>query len=189
MAKKYYLVILAVLMSLLFVGCGVPQEDYDSLLSEKVSLETELTSAQNQLQSAQSQLQSTQDQLQSTQSDLQSAQDEPESARADLKSTQSELASTKSDLTSSNWQVDAQRQKMDEAKTFAEMLSTLFVPAFEGKTINEFQLLSDWLESVKAIDDPEVQRLFQRVLDSEGGTQELLDFYVYVFKTLPQVLE
>ena len=78
---------------------------------------------------------------------------------------------------------------MAEAKTFAEVISIVFVPALTGEIVNEVELLFQWREAIQDTGDVELQRLFDAVVDSDAGDQELMDFFIYIFKTLPKMLE
>lgn len=94
MVKRWLSVgIMLLLMSLLAVGCGIPKEDYEAVVTER-------DMAQAELQSVSSELELKKTELQTTQSELETVRTEFESTKTELQSVQDELDTAKSSLTS-----------------------------------------------------------------------------------------
>lgn len=169
MKKKYFLVGF-VLLSVLFLlaGCGVAQEQYDTVAAE-------LDKAQKVVQSARAELESAQARV----SELTDSQGR---AEAELETVRSELSAIQST-------VETQEKIIANAKTFTEVISILFVPALTGESVNEVELLFQWRQAIKDTGDAELQRLFDAVVDSDAADRELMDFFIYIFETLPEMLE
>ncbi len=58
MRKKCLLIAIALLLSLLVIGCGVPREEYDAVLAARDAGQAEVASLQSELAKAQSQVES-----------------------------------------------------------------------------------------------------------------------------------
>lgn len=114
-----------------------------------------------------------------------------EAVVAERDSVQSELQSVRSELSAVQLTIEAQEQAMAQAKTAAEIINALFIPVLKGEEslIDPFEFLFEWSDKVKAAEDAELQRLFNAVMDSEAGDQELMDFFLYLFESIPKTLE
>jgi Skp family chaperone for outer membrane proteins len=107
--KKWFLLgVTLLLASLLAVGCGVPQEDYDAVVAERDAAQAEATSLQSELAGVQGELDDTKRDLSTTESnlataesDLATAQNEIKSAQTSASEARSQLNSMKADMTSS----------------------------------------------------------------------------------------
>ena len=169
MRKKGFLAgVVLLLVLLLTVGCGVPKEDYEAVVAERDSAQTELQSVKSELDGVESQL---------------------DVVKTELATVKAELQSTQSELSAAQSTMQAQEQEIAKAKTFAELISMVFVPALAGEEVNEVELLFQWRDKVEAAGDAELQRLFDAVMDSEGGDPEILAFFLYLFENLPKALE
>jgi len=113
-------VAMVLLAALLLVGCGVPQEEHDEVVTERdaalsqvVSLQSDLTEAQDEIEKLESDLVTTESNLiivkeerDKAQSDLSSAQSQVSSAQNQISSLQSELIKTESYLSATEEQLD-----------------------------------------------------------------------------------
>ena len=204
MARRWILVgMIFLLLPWLLVGCGISQEVYDAamveldaIVAEKDSLAANLQSVQSEFDAAKSNLDSVKTELESMKSEFQSSQNEfntmkseLESVLAELDSAKLEIESLQAELSTSQSQLQINEDTIEKAKTFAEVISSLFVPALKGEFVNEFKLATQWLNSIQAIDDPVAERLAEAIIDTEGSEQALTDFYLYIFESLPQILE
>ena len=197
MRKRWFLVgMMFLLVPWLLVGCGVAQEVYDAAVAERDSLVANLQSVQSELDAAKSKLQLVQSELdksklelESVSGELESVSGELESAKSEFDAAKSELRSVQSELSATQSTIKTQEQTMAKAQTFAEVLSVIFVPALTGEPVNEIELLAEWMGNIQAAEDAELQRLFFAALSSGGGESELIDFFIYVFETLPKLLE
>ena len=211
MRKRWFLVgMMFLLVPWLLVGCGVAQEVYDAAVAERDSLVANLQSVQSELDAAKSKLQLVQSELDKSKLELESVSGELESVSGELESVKSELdpmtsklqsaksefdaakselRSVQSELSATQSTIKTQEQTMAKAQTFAEVLSVIFVPALTGEPVNEIELLAEWMGNIQAAEDAELQRLFFAALSSGGGESELIDFFIYVFETLPKLLE
>jgi len=99
MAKKWFLVGgILLLVSLLVVGCGVPQEQYDALSSDLSKAQQELQSIKAELGSAQAKVSELTSSLRKAETDLEATQTDLEATQTDLKATQTDLGATQTDL-------------------------------------------------------------------------------------------
>lgn len=195
MKKKWFLVG-AVCLSLLVVGCGLPQEEHDAVVAERDTAQAELTSLRNELAGVQSELDDTKSDLSARDSELATAKSDLatvltqiESLESDVSSANSRVSSANSKLSSANSELSAIKQGMEKAETFAGVISALFVPILKGEDFNALEVFMNWTESINAVDDPEVKRLFNEIIASSGGDQELTALYLYIFETLPGLLK
>lgn len=203
MRKRWFLVgMIFLLVPWLLVGCGVAQEQYDAVMADLGKAQQELQSVKDELQTTQAKVSELTSSLEKAETKLETTQTELDTTKAknsemtsnlektqtELDATQAELLSAKSHLSAAQSTIETQEQTMTKAQTFAEVLSIIFVPAMTGEPVNEFELLIRWIGKIKATEDAEFQRLFDAVIDSEGGESELIDFLVYVFETLPKLL-
>lgn len=87
--------------------------------------------------------------------------------------------------------VEAQvlREKIARAKTVAEIINALFVPVFKGEEVDPVNLLFEWRDKIEATGDAVLKEKFQAVMDSEGRDQEVMDLLLYLFESLPRILE
>ena len=183
MRKRWFLVGMVILLVPgLLGGCGVAQEQHDAVVAERNAAQAEAASLQSDLDTAQAG-------VSSLTSDLDAAQVEAESLASDLDTAQAEVASLTSELSAAQSTVKTQEETIAKAKTFAEVISIVFVPALAGESVNEVELLFQWRDTVQDTGDVVLQRLFDAVMDSEAGDQELTDFFLYIFETLPKMLE
>ena len=203
MRKRWFLVgMIFLLLSVLTVGCGVSEEVHNAVAAERdavqaqvntlkaeiAALQSELINAQAQTTSLQGDLSKALAQTASVQGQLDTAKSELQSTRNELDATKSELLLVESQLSAAQSTIEAQDQTMTKAKTFAEVISTLFVPALKGEPVDEFELALQWLASIQALEDPEADRLANAIITSGGGEQEFTDFYLYILETLPKIL-
>jgi len=97
------------LVSLLVVGCGVPQEEYDTVLDEAEVVKVEAASLQNQLNDAKSDLAKAESELAEAQSELARMQDEIEAAQSSKAAALSEISSLNSRVSSLQSQIASLR--------------------------------------------------------------------------------
>lgn len=168
MNKRWFLAGLLLLVPGLLGGCGVAQEQYDAVAAE-------LDKAQQVVQSARA--------------DMDSARAEALELTAGLGEAEAELESVRSELTAIQSSMEAQEKIIANARTFTEVVSMIFVPALTGESVDEVELLFQWGQAIKDTGDAELQRLFDAVVDSDAGDRELMDFFIYIFETLPKMLE
>jgi len=108
MAKRYFMVVIVLLLaSLLVVGCGVPQQDYDTALfeaqaakSQASSLQSELSTARTDLDTARSEIDELQADLDTAESDLAEAQDQISSLTGQVSSLQTNVSSLRDEISS-----------------------------------------------------------------------------------------
>lgn len=99
MAKRWFLVgVMLLLVSLMMVGCGVPQEEHDAVLAERDAAQAELASLQSDLATTQSQLATTESDLTALKADLETAKADLETAKANLETANSKISTLQADL-------------------------------------------------------------------------------------------
>lgn len=116
---------------------------------------------------------------------------ERDSTQAELQSVRSELETVKDELSAAQSTMQAQGQAMAKAKAEAEILSALFVPMLEGEEgeVDPFSFLFEWEGKVEATGDPVLKQKFKALFDSEAGDEEMGDFFLYIFKNIPEILQ
>ena len=88
MFRRWFLVGVLLLASLLVVGCGIPQEQYDAVAAD-------LNKAQQDLQSAESELATSQSKVSELTSSLEKEKSDLEAVQAQLDTVRQELTETK----------------------------------------------------------------------------------------------
>jgi septal ring factor EnvC (AmiA/AmiB activator) len=97
MRKQWFLLAFSMLlMALLVVGCGIPQDQYDAVVTERDSAQTELQSVKAELQSVKTELQSVNTELTASQSKVSELTSNLDGKKAELEATKKELADIKS---------------------------------------------------------------------------------------------
>jgi len=128
-------------------------------------------------------------QVKSLQSDLKAAQSQIKTLQSDCGSLRSDYDKAKSDAGAAQAEVQTLKEKMARAKTAAEIINALFVPVFEGKEVDPVNLLFEWTDKIEATGDAVLKEKFQAVMDSEGRDQEVMDLFLYLFESIPKILE
>jgi len=152
--KKRLLLAGVVCFSLLVVGCGIPQEELDTLRAEKDSIQQELESTQSRLQSTESKLESTQLELDSTKSEFLSIKSDLESTQGELDSVSTELQSVKNQLSSSQSTVRSQKSDMSKASNYVKALNVFLYPVRKEagmEQLLDFEDESEWLKTLDNI--------------------------------------
>jgi hypothetical protein len=110
MLRRRLLVSVMLLASLVVVGCGIPQEDYDAVVAD-------LNKAQQELQSVKAELDKTEADLTDTEADLADTEAELMTAKAELETEQAEVQLYESRLAEAHtyaevWDVDVDPQRL-----------------------------------------------------------------------------
>lgn len=161
MRKRWFIygTVILLIFPLLLSGCGVSQEEYNVVLAERDAAKTE---------------------VQLLQSDLAEAQAQIQSLIKDSVEAQAEL--------------QASKERMLQAKTNAEIVNSIFIPAVTGELdeISEIEAMSLVIEGrdkIKTTEDSQMMTKFEALIDSKFGEEQMLDFFVYVLKRIPEILE
>ncbi|MFC2020469.1 hypothetical protein ACFLU1_01555 [Chloroflexota bacterium] len=152
MARRRFLIVAVLIVSSLAVSCGIPQEEYDTAVVAKDSIQLELDSVQSQLKSIQSELESTQSEAESAQNELESIQSELESTQSDLEEINAELQSVKSQLSSSQSTVRNQKSNMDKASNYVAALNVFLYPVRKEAGMEQLIDFEDEVEWLKTLD-------------------------------------
>lgn len=167
-AKHHVIGIMLLLVPLILATCtaGVSQEEYDKVKSE-------LATAQAQVEGLESDLSTAQDQIETLESEYEDVQN---------------------DLRDSQDKVESLEEKIKQAKAKAEVLNGLFVPALTGELdqMTEEEAMSyflEWRDTIEATGDPEMKEKFQGLIDSGFADNEMMDFFLYLFESIPDTLE
>jgi DNA repair exonuclease SbcCD ATPase subunit len=197
MKKIYIFLVLVLTMTLLStVSCssGISQELYDKVnndlgvaQAQVQKLQGDLSTAQTQSQKSQGDLTNAQAQVQKLQSDLSTAQSQTEKLQGELSTAQSQSQKLQVDLTTA-------QSKMNVAKTKIGIINDIFLPAIRGdfdnySTADILKIFFGWQDKIKTIGDAALTAKFQAIIESGGGDTETLDFFVYLFESLPKSLD
>ena len=138
-----------IILSLLLVGCGIPHEQYyatiaerDKTVSELQIVKTKLAETEKTYQTVagesvkvKAELESAKIELEDTEETLQTTQKELQLTQTELENTKEEMETTISALEDSKSIIQNREKSMLKAKTFAELLSSTFVPPIKGKAL------------------------------------------------------
>lgn len=169
--KAVLSMLVVVVVLVLLVSCGISQEQYNTVVTERETAKAELRAVQTELEKVKA--------------EAQLAQNELEAVKTELQSITDELSIYKS-------KVQEQEEAMATARTFVEVISSLFVPAMKGEVTTETEMARlgiSWLASIQNLEDEEANRLFEECIDSNFADQETLEFFLYIFETLPKILD
>ena len=127
MKRVMLLVVTFIILVILVSGCGIPQEDYDAVVSERDTALAEISSLQSELDATETALNLTKEELNNKEKELASSQSEVESLESELSDVNSKLSSANSRLLTAN----------SELSTIKEVY-----PPRDFDSISE---LNDWL--------------------------------------------
>lgn len=105
MLKRLPLVGLVFAVSLVAVGCGVPQEEHDAVLSERDAAQAEVASLQSELAEVQSDLAKAQSDLAAAEGELAERESDLTALQSQISSSQSQISPLQSDLSETEAQV------------------------------------------------------------------------------------
>jgi len=98
MVKRWFVVgLILLLMSLLAVGCGIPQEEHDAVVAERDAAKSQVASLQSDLAEAESQIDTLESDLDSAQSRISSLQSEFDETKSSLTAVQQKIATLQGD--------------------------------------------------------------------------------------------
>jgi len=137
--KQLLLGILVLLVSLMTVSCGIPQEEHDAILAER---DEALESLQTEVESLQDEVESLQDELDDAQEQIESIEDDRSELESDLASAQIQISSLQSDLDDANSNLAAAEAQI--AKTEAIYKVVLLFDDFEDGDTEGWNLEGDW---------------------------------------------
>lgn len=143
MVKRWFAVSTAVLLaSLLVVGCGVPQEDYDAVVADKEaaeakvkSLTSQLAAPNNEASKAKSDLTEVKSELATATSDLEAVQSEIESVKSATSSAQSAASKAKSDMAAEEATLAEKEATIAEKETKIAELEAAIAAAEEEERV------------------------------------------------------
>ena len=98
MVKKWLLVGgMLLLVSLLVIGCGIPQEEYDVVMAERDTLQREVTSLQSNLDTAENQIGTLESEVAEAQSQIEALGSNLDEAESQIETLQSDYDKLKND--------------------------------------------------------------------------------------------
>ena len=166
--RRFFVGVILLLMSSLVVGCGIPQDQYDAVVSD-------VSVAQQELQSVKTELAAAQGKISELTSKLQKAETEAEAAQAELKTTQAKLETAQSDL-------DTTQAEYEAFKSDLKSLWLSFAANMRVNTgilgVNSFILLKEEGTLAKRattvtgalarLNDPELKAIWEEAYVVEG---------------------
>jgi hypothetical protein len=166
MKKGIGIALVSILLLTFLAACGIPQDKYDKVNSD-------LTVAQTQIQSLQSDL---------------------TAKNAELAAKDTELKVAQSALSAKETELKATREKMGLAKSMTEVINGIFVPGIKGEFDNmtegeNINFFLSWRDKVNAIGDPTLTAKFKALIDGGMTDEAMLAFFVYLFESVPKILE
>ena len=147
--KQFLLGAMVLLVSLLVVSCGIPQEGYDAVLAERDATQAKVESLQAEVESLQAEVESLQTKVESLQGELDKAQGQIESIEndrseieSDLATAQGQISSLQSDLNDAKDNLSAAEAQI--AKMEAIYKIVLFFDDFEDGDAVGWNLEGGW---------------------------------------------
>ena len=147
--KQFLLGAMVLLVSLLVVSCGIPQEEHDAVLAEHDAVLAERDAVLAERDAAQARVESLQTKVESLQGELDKAQEQMESiendrseVESDLAAAQSQISSLQSDLNNANSNLAAAEAQI--AKMEAIYKVVLFFDDFEDGDAVGWNLEGGW---------------------------------------------
>lgn len=125
MAMRWFLCGVLLLMSGLVVACGIPQDQYDVVVSDLGVAQQELQSVKTELEAAQGKVSEVTSSLEKARTELKTTQAELEAAKSKLETAQAELKTAQSD--SNKAQVDFKEFKSDIKSLWLSQASNIRV--------------------------------------------------------------
>jgi len=156
MTKRRFLLVVILLSSLLLLGCGIPQEEYDAVIAERDSLQVELGLVKSELDDKKSELLSVQTELASVQNELETTKSELQSVQNGLDAKKSEVQSMRSQLSSSQSTVRSLQTKIDKATEYGKALHVAMYPTrlvYDIPQKLHYPSSGDWCEAIKEYAD------------------------------------
>jgi chromosome segregation ATPase len=173
MKKAIGLALGLVLILLLSVSCGIPQDKYDKATSD-------LAAAQVQIQTMETQLTGKTAEL--------SARD------SDLTAAQTQITQLQEDLTANDTQLKTATDKLAKAKSEIEVLNAIFLPSITGELNQMTQgeianLFLGWRDKINAIGDSALTAKFQAIIDSQDSEAATMAFFQYLLEDIANTLK
>ena len=140
--KQYILGAMVLLVSLLMVSCGIPQEVYDVVLAERNAAQNKVESLQTQVYSLQTEVESLQDELDEAQEQIESIENDRSELESDLATAQSQISSLQSDLNDVISNLDAAEEKIARMEPIYKVV--LLFDDFEDGDVMGWNLEGAW---------------------------------------------
>ena len=169
--KQIILGILVLLLSLLMVSCGIPQEEHDAILAERDEAQNKVESLETDVESLQENVESLEDELDEVQEQIESIEDDRSELESDLASAQIQLSSLQSDLDNANDSLAAAAAQIAKMEAIYRIL--LLYDDFEGGSTEGWNLEGDW-SVIQEGDNYILQGVGP--CSAEAGSQEWADY-------------
>ena len=140
--KQFLLAVMVLLVSLLMVSCGIPQEEYDAVLAERNTAQIKVESLQTEVESLQDEVESLQDELDDAQEQIESIEDDRSELESDLASAQIQISSLQSDLDDTNSDLAAAEAQIAKMEAIYKLV--LLFDDFEDGDTEGWNLEGDW---------------------------------------------
>jgi len=138
--KQFLLGAMVLLVSLLVVSCGIPQEEHDAVLAEQDATQAKVESLQTKVESLQTKVESLQGELDKAQGQIESIENDRSEVESDLATAQSQISSLQGTLNDAKDNLAAA-----EAQIFKMETILLFFDDFEdGDAAAGWNLEGDW---------------------------------------------
>ncbi|MFC2020591.1 hypothetical protein ACFLU1_02180 [Chloroflexota bacterium] len=185
--KKRLLFAVVVFLSLLVVGCGIPQEDHDAVIAERDAAKTEITSLTSELADVKGELADVKGELDDTESSLASRDNELATAKSDLASTRDQVESAQSSASTARSQLSSYKSDLNSIWTslekrieLAAYLDLFWAAAAVGDDETGIELTENMATFVDAVGDAELSQLWQDAMNVDFET----NFYNLMIRTI-----
>lgn len=190
--------IVLVIVALLLSACGIPQEAYDTVVTERedaqdelASLKTKLTVAENELADKESEFATVESKLTAVESELALTKTELAAKKDELSTAQSRTATLQSQLSSAQSESSTLTQKIAEMRLYGEILSKYYFEFVEERTMTTEESIG-LTGLVNDVGDAQLSEIFQTWFESTTDAEEFenrMVFYQTVWDGLWGILQ
>lgn len=181
MKKQWFLIGTILLVPWLVLGCGIPQEKYDSVVSDLNKAQQELQTAQAKSQELTTSLGKSQAEVKETQTKYETTQARASELTASLEKSQTELRETKSKLeaiqkeqTSFKSELTKAWNRFDKIAALEWQLVHYWSDAAKNDKDQVYQDHTKMITYVEPIGDTQLSTLWQQALTAEKNNQSTL---------------
>lgn len=175
MKKIIGIFLMVVMVLLLLSGCGIPQEEHDTVVAERDAAKSQVASLQSDLAEAETEIETLENDLTATESDLTTTQSDLASAESDLAAAESRISSLQSDLDDAQGEIETLQGDYEVTSTELAEIKGVYPPG-DFSSLDELQ---DWLLSNDVSERPAsttAENLYGKALEIQEDA--LMDGYL-----------
>jgi len=122
------------------------------------------------------------------------SQEKYDKVNSDLTAAQAQIQTLQTQLSAKESELGASNDKIKAAKAEIDVFNAIFIPAMSGEFANMSEtemmnLFLKWRDQVTSLGDADLTSKFQAIINSTGGQQETMDFFLALFQDISKSLE